>query len=111
MCRLWADTVAKVDNFGVGHLTVLAFPAAVDDPERFRRSRDLGAYLGLVPRRYHSGEVDYTGSISKCGDQALQKLSFLKITVAKLNTTLAPCVRRIATGGGQCGAGHASTSH
>jgi transposase len=36
---------------GVGHLTALAFTAAVDDPERFRRSRDLGAYLGLVPRR------------------------------------------------------------
>src|SRR5437879_9497199 len=30
---------------GVGHLTALAFAAAVDDPERFRRSRDLGAYL------------------------------------------------------------------
>ena len=43
------------------------FAAAVDDPERFRRSRDIGAYLGLVPRRYQSGEVDYTGSISKSG--------------------------------------------
>ena len=36
---------------GVGQLTALAFAAAVDDPERFRRSRDIGAYLGLVPRR------------------------------------------------------------
>jgi len=36
---------------GVGQLTALAFTAAVDDPERFKRSRDLGAYLGLVPRR------------------------------------------------------------
>ena len=42
---------------GVGHLTALAFTAAVDDPQRFRRSRDIGAYLGLVPRRYQSGEV------------------------------------------------------
>lgn len=41
---------------GVGQLTALAFTAAVDDPERFRRSRDIGAYLGLVPRRYQSGE-------------------------------------------------------
>jgi transposase len=41
---------------GVGHLTALAFAAAVDDPERFRRSPDLGAYPGLVPRRYQSGE-------------------------------------------------------
>src|SRR5437879_13433249 len=46
---------------GVGHLSALAFAAAVDDPERFRRSRDLGAYLGLVPRRYQSGEVEGLG--------------------------------------------------
>src|SRR5262245_53381000 len=36
---------------GVGQLTTLAFTAAVSDPFRFRRSRDIGAYLGLVPRR------------------------------------------------------------
>jgi Transposase IS116/IS110/IS902 family len=39
---------------GVGQLTALAFVAAIDDPSRIRRSRDVGAYLGLVPRRYHS---------------------------------------------------------
>jgi hypothetical protein len=55
---------------GVGPITALAFAAAIDDPARFRRSRDVGAYLGLVPRRYQSGEIDYVGSISKCGDQA-----------------------------------------
>src|SRR5881392_2403643 len=37
---------------GVGQLTALAFTAAVDNPGRFRRSRDIGAYLGLVPRRH-----------------------------------------------------------
>src|SRR4051794_571955 len=61
---------------GVGQLTAMAFTAAVDDPERFRRSRDLGAYLGLVPRRYQSGEVDYTGSISKCGDRRVRTLLY-----------------------------------
>jgi transposase len=61
---------------GVGKLTALAFTAAVDDPERFRRSRDIGAYLGLVPRRYQSGEVDYTGSISKCGDRRTRSLLY-----------------------------------
>ncbi len=61
---------------GVGHLTALAFTAAVDDPERFRRSRDLGAYLGLVPRRYQSGEVDYTGGVSKCGDRRMRTLLY-----------------------------------
>lgn len=61
---------------GVGQLTALAFTAAIDDPERFRRSRDVGAYLGLVPRRYQSGEVDYTGSISKCGDRRVRTLLY-----------------------------------
>jgi len=35
---------------GVGQLTALAFTAAIDDPSRFRRSRDIGAYLGLEQR-------------------------------------------------------------
>ena len=61
---------------GIGQLTALAFTAAVDDPGRFRRSRDIGAYLGLVPRRYQSGEVDYTGSISKCGDRRVRTLLY-----------------------------------
>lgn len=61
---------------GVGQLTALAFIAALDQPERFRRSRDVGAYLGLVPRRYQSGEVDYTGSISKSGDCRVRTLLY-----------------------------------
>ncbi len=61
---------------GVGQLTALAFTAAIDDPSRFRRSRDLGAYLGLVPRRYQSGEVDYVGSISKVGDRRVRTLLY-----------------------------------
>jgi transposase len=52
---------------GVGQLTALAFVAAIDDPSRIRRSRDVGAYLDLVPRRYQSGDVDYVGGISRCG--------------------------------------------
>jgi len=61
---------------GVGQLTALAFTTAIDDPERFKRSRDIGAYLGLVPRRYQSGEIDYTGSISKCGDRRMRTLLY-----------------------------------
>ena len=40
---------------GVGPLTALAFRATIDRPERFRRSRDVGAHLGLTPKRYQSG--------------------------------------------------------
>ena len=49
---------------------------AIDEPARFRRSRDVGAYLGLVPRRYQSGEIDYVGNISKCGDRRLRTLLY-----------------------------------
>jgi transposase len=58
------------------NFTARAFTAAIDDPARFRRSRELGAYLGLVPRRYQSGEVDYTGRISKWGDRRVRTLLY-----------------------------------
>ena len=61
---------------GVGQLTALAFVAAIDDPWRILRSRDVGAYLGLVPKRYQSGEVDYVGGISKCGDGRVRTLLY-----------------------------------
>ena len=61
---------------GVGPLTALAFTAAIDDPARFGRSRDVGAYLGLTPRRYQSGEVDRDGHISKCGDGLARHLLY-----------------------------------
>ena len=54
---------------GVGPITALTFRAAVDDPRRFRRSRDVGAHLGLTPSRYQSGETDRQGRISRCGDE------------------------------------------
>ena len=57
---------------GVGVVTALAYTAVIDDPARFRRSVSVGAYLGLTPRRYQSGEVDTTGHISKCGDSLLR---------------------------------------
>jgi len=57
---------------GVGPITALTFISAIDDPVRFRRSRSVGAYIGLTPRRYASGEIDRTGRISKCGDAMLR---------------------------------------
>jgi transposase len=47
---------------GVGPITALAFHSAVDDPTRFRRSRSVGVYFGLTPRRFASGEVDWSGA-------------------------------------------------
>jgi transposase len=54
---------------GVGPLTALAFRATIDQPNRFRKSRDVGPHLGLTPRRYQSGETDVQGAISRCGDE------------------------------------------
>lgn len=53
---------------GVGTITALAVYAAIDEPARFRSSGTVGAYLGLTPRRYASGETDRSGRISKRGD-------------------------------------------
>jgi transposase len=53
---------------GVGALTSLAFVSTVEDPGRFRKSRSVGAYFGLTPKRYQSGETDTNGRISKWGD-------------------------------------------
>ena len=61
---------------GVGPITALAFTSAVEDPRRFRRSRSVGAYFGLTPRRYQSGEVDRAGRISKCGDRLMRTLLY-----------------------------------
>jgi transposase len=57
---------------GVGPITALCFLATIDDPTRFKRSRSVGAYVGLTTRRYASGEIDWTGRISKCGDKMLR---------------------------------------
>jgi transposase len=42
---------------GVGPITALCFKATIDDPTRFKRSRSVGAYVGLTTRRHASGEV------------------------------------------------------
>ena len=54
---------------GVGPITALAFRATIDRPNRFRRSRDVGAHLGLTPVRYQSGETDISGKVSRCSDE------------------------------------------
>jgi transposase len=61
---------------GVGPITALCFKATIDDPSRFRRSRSVGAYVGLTTRRHASGEMDWSGRISKCGDAMLRMYLF-----------------------------------
>lgn len=58
---------------GVGPITALTFTSSVEDPHRFARSEDVGAYAGLAPRRSQSGERDVKGNISKAGDPMLRR--------------------------------------
>jgi transposase len=53
---------------GVGPMTSITYRSAVDDPQRFARSKALGAHFGLTPRKYQSGETDRTGAVSRVGD-------------------------------------------
>lgn len=59
---------------GVGMLTALTYVLVIDDPRRFVRSRQVGAYLGLTPRQRASGTRDPELAISKAGDQTLRRL-------------------------------------
>jgi transposase len=52
---------------GVGAVTAMTYLSAVDDPRRFEQSETVGAYMGLTPRQYASGEVNRHGSISRMG--------------------------------------------
>src|SRR6202048_1414833 len=61
---------------GVGPITALCFKATIGDPTRFKRSRSVGAYIGLTTRRHASGEIDWSGRISKCGDAMLRMYLF-----------------------------------
>jgi transposase len=54
---------------GGGPVAALSFMTAIDDPARFKRSRDVAAYFGLTSRRRQSGSsIDVQGRISKAGD-------------------------------------------
>lgn len=59
---------------GVGTLTSLTFLLTIQDPYRFRKSRDVAAYLGLTPRRRQSGGHDPKLRITKAGDTDLRRL-------------------------------------
>jgi transposase len=57
---------------GVGAVISITFAAAIDDPERFKNSKQVGAHFGITPKKYQSGETDYNGRISKVGDQSVR---------------------------------------
>jgi transposase len=61
---------------GVGIMTALMFVSSIDEADRFSKSYSVGAYFGLTPKRYQSGEVDFVGKISKCGNGMMRSYLF-----------------------------------
>ncbi|MDY6868259.1 MAG: IS110 family transposase [Chloroflexota bacterium] len=57
---------------GVGPMTAAHFVLAVDDVERFNKSKSVAAYFGLTPKRYQSGDMDFNGRISKRGNRIVR---------------------------------------
>jgi transposase len=74
--RADADCRRMMTVPGVGAIVAMTFKAAVDDPGRFKRSRDVGAHFGPTPKRHQSGEVDRSGHISKTGDAQVRTALF-----------------------------------
>jgi transposase len=70
----YPQTIYLQQVSGVGPITALYFVLKIGDPNRFERTRDVGAFVGLCPRRDQSGESDKELRISKCGDAYLRRL-------------------------------------
>ena len=78
---------------GVGPITALVFKASIEDPERFSRGEDAGAFAGLAPRRNQSGERDYKGRISRAGDPMLRRALY-EAANSLLSRVKRPCALR-----------------
>jgi transposase len=72
MARTDARTWLLMSTPAVGPIVALTYASAIDDPSRFKSSKQAGAHFGLTPKKYQSGETDYTGRISKIGDSSVR---------------------------------------
>ena len=68
------DTRLLMTAQGIGPITALTYKAEIFDPSRFPNSRTVGAYLGMTPTQYSSGETQKQGRLSKCGSTELRSL-------------------------------------
>lgn len=72
MARRDAKARLLMSTPAVGPIVALTYASAIDDPARFTSSKRVGAHFGLTPKKYQSGETDYTGRISKIGDGSVR---------------------------------------
>ena len=70
----YPEVAALTQIQGVGNLTALAFTLTLEDPAHFATSRDVGAFLGLVPKYDQSGETHKALRISRAGDRVVRTL-------------------------------------
>ena len=61
---------------GIGPVVSLTYRATVDIPARFRKFKSVGAVFGLTCAKYQSGEVDWDGRISRCGDEMMRTMLY-----------------------------------
>ena len=61
---------------GSGPVVALTYRATVDVPARFRKSKAVGAVFGLTCSKYQSGEIDWSGRISRCGDEMMRVMLY-----------------------------------
>ena len=73
LARLHPQAKLLMTTPAVGPIVALTYAAAIDDPKRFRSSKATGAHFGLTPKKYQSGQTDYTGRISKIGDASVRE--------------------------------------
>jgi len=76
MARHDAKARLLMSTPGVGAIVGLTVASAIDDPARFKSSKRVGAHFGMTPKKYQSGETDYTGRISKNGDKGVRTALF-----------------------------------
>jgi transposase len=72
MARCDARARLLMSTPGVGVIVALTYGAGIDDPARFKSSKSVGAHFGMTPKKYQSGETDYSGRISKIGDASVR---------------------------------------
>ena len=70
----YGETELLREVSGVGPQTALAFVLTLESPECFLKSRDVGSYIGLTPRRDQSGQHDPQLGITKAGNPYLRRL-------------------------------------
>ena len=74
MCERYPETGVLQQIVGVGPITSLTFILTIEDPARFPKNREVGPYLGLVPRSRDSGDRQPQLRITKEGDVALRRV-------------------------------------